>query len=324
MAELFVPGIGAIRYHEVARSQEESCINGQPRATRTFDVVEWQHRWPFIREMVGYPSLAPLVAVPVDPVDYGLFRKTPDPYPVANVKGNWFMFATDVVEMMGYSPRGWNVDYRYGLYRHARIKLGYSVRTYPILKDDEMSQHGLGYPDESTLRRYVTRVVQPAAERLQLSRGAYVWGSTVQTPEAGMNGRPSIIDYPLSRTFRYLDYVYTWHEVPGLPREVGSLIDGVNQFLFDHRCPETMHFIAAEIFIRRLPAGDRVYDLSYRMRFQAQTHNKVLRYRFNDPQGLLYSDPIYDTPVTGANLDKKLFESVDFRKLFRTPLVPVL
>jgi hypothetical protein len=171
MAFWNIPDVGLIKYREYARgSPEESYVARRTRAVRIFDVLEWEQRWSFVKYLMGFPTLHVAVGAggPL-PRPY-IKRTTPDPYPAVNSAGDHFLFAKDVVKIEGVDPRGWDEAEEAGVYRFARITVSYETLPFHVAKDDEVLDAD-GLPTEATLRRYVTKIPSPAAERRTLPRG---------------------------------------------------------------------------------------------------------------------------------------------------------
>jgi hypothetical protein len=206
---------------------------------------------------------------------------------------------------------------QFGRYKQARVTINYESLGFPVRNDDSMPTIDGGFPDESSLQRYVTRVFVPATDFFQLPYGAYSWVSDNQ-PTAQTFGRM------ISR----LDTVYTYHAVPGVPLAVFTHLGKLNNAIFDGVGPETMYLTAIEMVPYRDASGQRVFDFNYRMRYflpdgaafakfngnpVTPGHNCFLRYLANN------KDVVWDRPIVPGPSNKPVFDSADFSLLFKGP-----
>lgn len=283
-------------YTEYRGSPQESYVGNELKVCRYLD-CDWGNRWQLCRELLGVPSksLVPMAQyVPGVPV-YAVHRKLPHSYrgnplrPLSNK-----IYATNIESIEPISLTGADEESQAAGYTRARLKVNYETLTYAVRSDDEISSPvvidsgGPGgppsfsfFPDESRIKRFVTKVVQPAAETLTLSNGAYRWVDN----RAPLLGAASVI-------ISTAEVHYIWHQVPGKPSLLGTLLGTVNLYPFDNFPTDTLLLLAAEVKPYRTVSGVRVCDITYKMKYfqavdpytrfpysPARGHNHFLKYR---------------------------------------------
>jgi hypothetical protein len=167
-------------------------------------------------------------------------------------------------------------------YELARLTVRYESVTYPIIPDDDNGLHGSAASDgrvvplESNLQRYVTRVVQPAAEALTLPPQAYKF-VTDQNPLLGA----ALHIVPSSEVH------YIWHRVPGRPKAVTQTIGCVNRGLFDGWSDGTLLLLAVEVKPYKWITGRRLCDITYKMKYFSALDPQTDR-EYSPPRGHNY------------------------------------
>lgn len=288
-----------IKYSESVHDSQRFTYTGKIlNAQRVFSHVPWLDHFDFCTNMVGYSEL-----LTVGGNTY-IHRVIPKAHPISH-RGKRFLYARDILSVEGRTPisEGIDRDGRYGVHTTATVTVGYQTVPYKILPDSAVLTSP-GVPDESLLKRYITRLAAPAGEYFQLPRGSHRWLSDL-TPA----------NQTLGRIINRLDFAYTWHEVPGLPDSLVGAIGKVNSVMFDKFPANNLYLVAIEAVPYKSIIGTTVWDITYRMRYTVGDqpgHNSFLRYK-----GQTFAT-VWDTPVTGP-ANTKVFESVDFHTLFRGP-----
>ena len=268
--------IGTTPYVETVKepvSPEMEFRDDGTTVTRTY-LIPWTSYRQVAADVLGYPEIETKHARQY------ISRNLPDAFPeLANSLGNPYLFATAIKSVQGLGvPDGGNMQSQsdVAVYKYARVSVVYETLTYEILSDKQMVNAGLvdrwGNPDESTLRRYVTKVIKPSAEYLSLPQGSFQY--VVASAPAGL----AVIGQPGKITPVY-DMSLTWHHVP---REaIGSLlynaglttpvldqaIGKVNVKPFAGCMAGTLLCMPPDIRPIRSPLGDRIYDVEYRFKW---------------------------------------------------------
>lgn len=291
-----------IEYKEHTPSQDFSYTGKKLSSTRTFTELAWSDHYAFAATMVGYSEL-----VTQGGTTY-VHRVVPRPHPLRHY-GKPVLYARDVVSVTGIRPIGTQASPggdRYGYYDTAEVTIGYDTVSYKILADSLVLNTTTFLPDESLLKRYITRTFAPAGEYFQLPRGAHRWAS---------DGQPA--NQTLGRSISRVDLSYIWHEVPGLPTAIFSAIGKVNSTAFDGYGVQTLQLLAVEAVPYKSVVGTTVYDISFRMRRvlgDQPSHNYFLRFKGSTAAA------VWDVPNTGLIVSPQLvFETIDFHTLFRAP-----
>lgn len=328
-----------ITYNERPDSPQERYSGQQGGATRIFD-VPWEFRWDFAQTMVGFSEAVSYVKN--GKKLYYIKRYLPQPYPQPlkirtkdNTEITW-MYATDIASIQGLSPtktdNDGNLEFQY-----ARITIQYSTLTYRLKKDEEMPPR-LGivgdegwaeWPqknDDDDLSnfpntRYITRHIQPTAEYLRLPFGVFKWVYDItETPDDPSlranvaNGAGTIVPST--------EVVYTWHQVPFVPRKIRDYLGCVNEFGFDVFESETLLLVAAEVRPYRQIGGLPAYDVVYKMKHfnppgrnansnRRGHHNRLLKQEVNK-DGWEWRR----VSSNGKTTDECIYAKVDFEQLF--------
>ncbi len=367
MPTVFSPTLGRdVHAVEIPGSPHEVYQAGQAHVVRTFD-VPWDERWHFAAAMIGYPVLAPDGSG-----GQYIKRHVPNGFlDWPDLRGQPWLFATQVQSIEGRGPRPEEVDPEgTGRYEKARVQILYESLNYTVKPDEEcrtapieilggLFREAFGLPaeqvitDESLLKRYVTRQIQPTAEALILPRGAFKWTGqpTPGVPVANTNTRiqPSA------------EVVYTWHHVPGIPQAARDLLGSVNSTQFDpllklrrdvrqepvHApqggvintivteegfAPETLLLTGVEVKPHRSIVGVKVYDVVYKFKHLDQKtdlpdgvttagHNYFLRYITvaGDPTSNRVEYQLITR--TGTANGRRVFAANEFRLLFQGPFI---
>lgn len=307
MPSLNVLGFGTVDYEERAEgSPTFSYSSGASRAERTFR-VPWAKKDAFVRGMLGFPRIKNTKPGQPDNIAY-VSRALPQPFPgVKDPNGDeeW-LYATAVTRLEGAGPLGTLDDSGVTEYEYAIVTVQYESLTYKLMTDEELDEAALGpgFPDESYLLRYVTRVTKPSAEYVTLPRGAmrwylpedpdYVAGAAADRAAsragAARTAKMPSVDFANARLVPSTEIVYTWHQVPFIPKaiEAGTktYVGCVNKNAFgdQHRnyAPGTLLLLSAELKPYRTGAGAFVHDIAYRVKYfepePGRGHNYFLRY----------------------------------------------
>jgi len=337
--------IGKTYYLETVKepvSPSEEFRNDGSLVTRTF-LIDWDKRGQAIRDIVGFPSVTAGQAggsfvqrnLPMAYLDF--LNSTNQPFlfctQIRQVEGvgtplpSWF---TGVVQMKNVR----NVA-RYNL---AKVSVVYESLTYDILSDAEMIDLGYvdsaGNPDESSLARYVTKQVSPAADYLTSAYGSFKYVEAGKTPVKGEPGK-IVPNYDLSLTWEQVpeSCVGTTLFNPTLTTPpIDILLGTVNRTAFAGLAIGTVLFTAAIIKRIRSAIGDRLCSVEYRFKW----FNPGLD-ALSNPIGHNYLYTPGPTPTSGyyevttdgtTNLvafanSKNIYNwspaSVPFESLFRVP-----
>lgn len=294
---LTVPGTDEpVRAFEVVPGSPTYLLaNGGSRAERTF-LVAWDDRHRLCQALLGYSKLANVDSVERRTSTY-VTRYPPHAMPdlLDPVSADrqphrqWWLYATQVTGMEGLEPLQEAELNALPSYRWARLKVLYEGLTYRILSDEQLvaesewirksSINGVPNPDpdhayEWYIERYVTRTVKPTVEYLSLGRGKmkYVDENKDPFPDGAAVVQASA------------EVVYTWHQVPFLPRGARQHIGKVNRDWFDPEheshfkpqgntneefhgfAPGTLLYTSAEVRPYRTAVGTFVQDVTYRMK----------------------------------------------------------
>lgn len=353
-----VDGYGGLYYYEKAKPGAMlSYVGKTMRAERSFVVWPYEKAWGFCAHMIGWSYLgdgtgAEFAYGDGDYDDAGVWRQLPQPLPVYNQRVNKpLAWATEVSRFVGLRPSG-NLQYddvptggsvAYGDFYAAEVTIVYGSLPYRVLSDEDTTKTSAGDPDESLLKRYVNRVGVPSSRHVQFPSGALKWEGV------GLPALPSkkFATQTAGRMLPYTDVVYTWYQVPGVPKVLfEGAIGKVNSVSFDIFAPETLLLTAVDLIPHRMVSGERSFDISFRCRhfdknnpesfedgdvplsasyhFADSGHNYFLRYEdILDGSGKKTGTRfIWDRPFSGPDSgpEKKwVFEAMDFRKLFKGP-----
>lgn len=263
-----------IQYRELKGSPQVSFQGEGLLVKRTFE-TPWDQAWRFALYLLGDAHRVAVTGTDgFGNPQYGIRRTLPDPYSAVadhlpEVRSGSLAWATaiETVDGLGTFTAADQIftSVKVSDYDVARMTVRYESLNYPILDDEQVVslEGGSGtsvntgnqIPMERCLGRFVTRVVQPAAEALTLPHGTFVFTED-QTPILGANLRivPST------------EVHYVWHRVPGRPRAVTQAIGCVNAAEFDGFARGTLLLLAVEVKPYRWLTGRRLCDITYKMK----------------------------------------------------------
>ena len=151
----------------VPGSPLEVLENDNVRVQRIFD-CDWTDRQTFADKLLGYPE----IKTSSGGVKY-ISRLTPHFHEdFLNASGQKWIFATKVTRIEGIGFRSKSSE-DIAAYETARLTLMYESVTYEVLEDADVKIADV--PDESSLRRYVTRTLRPYSEFLTTRPGTLKW-----------------------------------------------------------------------------------------------------------------------------------------------------
>lgn len=318
------PGFAPLVYEESVKNPPSPEYMFGPGANRVRRVLEfpWSRRHDAPAMFTGFPEIKQDVLGA-----RWLSRSLPDALP--DFKGkqldgeqSTFLYATSIESLVGIAPTGKTDVDGIAEYQRARMSLVYESLTYGVKSDARMMITPLdqlfGRTDESSLERFVTLALKPAAEFIALPRGIMQWATNPTTR----------IDFASSKLLQFIEIHLIWRQVPVIP--VASIthvacvnrdpfvIGSNNEYQSITFPPETLLLLNADTTRYRLPSGHSVFDINYRLKHISAfdkkgvraTHNKFLRYK--ETINSLEFDEIVslDVPKT------KLFEAKDFKLLF--------
>lgn len=297
---LRVPGYGEVEYYEAAQDSPVYVFTSQgSRAERTF-IVAWAQRDTFVKGILGFPTIQYTSGMEDRAFSSYVGRVVPNALPDifepigsdsrGRVPGNW-LYATQVSKMVGLEPTGLLGEDGVAEYNWAVVTVLYEGLTYKVKTDNELVAESpwlnagswsgepnpapLGLPWEFFLERYVTRTAKPTAEFLNLGRGKMYWVIPDADPVIPFAEATSIL-------VPGVEYVYTWHQVPFLPRAAKLHIGKVNRDWFDPDnegrfetggsefngfTPGTLLYASCEVKPYRMGSGAFVQDITYRMKY---------------------------------------------------------
>jgi hypothetical protein len=232
------------RFRAPDNSPKEIYENGtQQRFTRTVD-IPWVKRAQWAQRKVGYSTAV------TGGGQRWILRSLPDSYPEnlamkcvrCEVEGHGVDQVNGTANDSGTMPR----------YTLARVAMTYQQVSYKCISDNAMPQlsPGVTSPDESSLKRFVTRTYHPAGEFLTTNPGLLYW---VDNPVANP---PQPLPFGAPRIVPFVEVGYTWHQVPMIPLfNIEACLGTVNNAPFDVNNPniafgydtETLLFVACEI-----------------------------------------------------------------------------
>jgi hypothetical protein len=305
-----------VKYVErVPGSPMESLENNGARTTRIYD-CDWTDRQKFAEKLLGYPSIKNMGST------LYVSRLTPDFHPeYLNSSNLPWLYATRVTEIRGIGFRGKDDD-NTPVYQKARLTVVYESLTYEVLDDNELTMaSGGSFPDEASLRRYVTKYPKAYTEFVTLRPGTLQWVDT--TP------KPMNVGFPFIVGSMMIDYV--WHLVPKEHAPIAAIktaLGTVNKTTFDpdyNFSPETLLLMSHELNPVRSAFGDRLYDIVYHCKYfeppqtgVATGHNFGLRRTNNtDVQWNRASFDGTANDMTVAGKQNKPYRLTDFNLLFR-------
>ncbi len=293
-----------ITFKEVTKDGMSPKIYGEidrSYAQRTIDVA-WDDAVNFHIGVLGFPRLGatnkegkPFVS-----------RMTPWPFPLfRNPPGGTFterrdMFVSKSIfegygvpdDKICYSgdPSG-NTDDFCARYKTARFTLHYDTPTYTVLSDNDFKTATQATPslsqDESTWKRYVTKVIRPQGEPFIIDQGsvAFFYGGI----------SPAIpIVAKMSKIILSYNFSVTWHQIPedcvpcrlfnqtatdaqldsysslaaDMPNPaIDSCLGCVNDRTFNGSRQGTLLLMAAEIKPIKSPLNARIYDITYMFKY---------------------------------------------------------
>lgn len=379
-----VPDYGIVHFFEKARPGPMLSYAGKAlRCERTFVVWPYADAWGFSAWNVGWSYLktadeAGEVGNSDDPGDYegaGVYRRLPQPLPMVNKRTRKpLAYATEVSRFIGLRPAG-NSNFDdtldgsvlpVGDFYAAEVTIVYGSLPYRLLTDEALSNEVTTAdlatfpqplddlpPREYSLRRYVNRVGAPSAKHVQFPSGVLKWEGVglpknFTYPDGTSSGAVEVklrATQTAGRMIPYTDVVYTWYQVPGIPKAVFTgAIGKVNRFAFDDFDPETLLLTAVELTPHRMITGERAFDIAYRMRhldgnepeefddgdvpldgsyaFADSGHNYFLRYQktgSGNDEGVRF---VWDRPFSGPDSGagkKWVFDSMNYEDLFKGP-----
>ena len=276
-------------------SPQEQFEADRTRAIRVFD-VPWDKRHAMAVALLGYsqrsvqfPFGQPQQNAQAFPA---IVRKLPHVHPVYtdvnNVGGFFtpFLYAQKVsIKGVGYNPAN-AADGLTGIgqtavakYTKARLTVEYGTFTYNILTDAEMDQEpaAIGdqpFPvDESTLRRFVTKIARPNVDVVTTPNG--VW-KVVNLGNINVPVKRGIYKSVPSEMFQI-----TWHQIPeecipcalvnpsnatGNNNYLSNYLGKVNSETFAGYPRGTLLLVSVELRPFRNPFGRRQYDITYNIK----------------------------------------------------------
>ncbi len=271
----------AISYVEhIPGSPEERIEQDGSSATRVLD-VNWSDRQSAARYILGYPEV-------VRATSYYISRNLPLPHPawVNPTTGYPFLWATKIpriqgigrVGVPGTSQKLTNGLGDVAIYKTARMTVHHETLTYDILADNDplMPKDANGWPDESSLKRYVTKKVFPAAQYITLTTGSCKYAANpVANPLLPCaNG--------LGKMLVNFNVSLTWHQIPdsAIPCSLFSTnsiaagqgnielsLGRINKAAFAGFNKGTLLLMACDIKPLRSPHADRLYDITYMFKY---------------------------------------------------------
>jgi hypothetical protein len=283
-------GFTYLETYKSPRSPSEAFGNNASQCDRTY-LIRWDDRGTQLatglgaalayQNILGYPTLVPAAG--------GLGGYISRVLPMPNTE--WtngsnknFLFATSIPrsEPLGKPDDGiiaqfagvGNLTMKVARYKYSLTTIRFETLTYDILDDAHLQTYtapGIPNPtpDESSLQRYVTKIVQPGGEYLALPYGSF---KIVRTGTPPVPGQPGKI-VPAA------DLFLTWHQVPiaavGMllynPNLVNPAIDlsmgRINALTFAGCAPGTLLCMTPKIVPIRSAFGDRIVDVEYHFKF---------------------------------------------------------
>lgn len=292
---------------------------GGARVVRRFKIHNWQLRWAFVRAMLGWSSIRKRPEIANGLGDY-VTRVLPVAHPVyVYRKRNKWMYAVDLLRMSGRGKPSWDAVDQAGAWEFALAEIAFESVPYGVRSDGEIFNPARLSPDESLLKRFTNRQMQPAGEFLTLPRGALRWVS---------DNAPS--DQTPGKIIARFDVVYSWHSVPAPTKAIFDMLGKVNETEFDGHAAETLMLTAAELIPKRQITGWRSYDINLRCRYVKPEgpffvaavnpgHNWFLRFKKDiEPK----YDKLYTGPPPGvAAADTGVLKRGDFSNMFFGPFL---
>lgn len=182
-----------------------------------------------------------------------------------------WIFPVSVDRICGVKPIGRTQFSRVGLYQQAKVTLTYASLPYDVAYDEEVSSvvyddngnlivdsagNAIKRIDESSLKRFVEKTVQPNAQYLTLPLGFAKWKSDGTAFNSGHG-----------RIIGSVDYVYTWHAAPAIPAAARHYLGSVNNVTFDGKKPGLMLYTGCQIQRYIGPHGLKQYNIAYRLKY---------------------------------------------------------
>lgn len=195
-----------------------------------------------------------------------------------------YLYATQITRCSpwGVPPRdanGWsNMKDEFGVaaYKFAKMAVHFETLPWDVCEDSELPKDDHDNPDESSLQRYVVKIVKPSGQYLTLPSGSF----KASIPGSYANGdhQTAVVPGTPGRIVAKFDLALTWCLVPEAcvgTRLINPLrqpiieqqMGLVNKSTFAGCPPGTLLLTAATIKPIRSPNGDRIYDIEYRFSF---------------------------------------------------------
>lgn len=282
------------------QSIDMAAASNNSRVTVTYEIL-WRDFANAKLALIGYPQLRTAFTG-----EKYLKRNTP--HSIEQGDGS-FLHCTGICRTIGITPQemgGSNEGTPFDTpYEYAHITAVYEALPYDILEDDEFED--LGYPDESTLSRYVEFAEAEATQKIAKGIGnSFVYCNAAGVPQ---DDKPVLIGRP----FPYFEMNETliWHQVPvvNAPIEKAySLLNTVNLTRYWKWNPRQAMLAKVRRQRVTLVNGVRAFNLLYTFAI--------------NPKGWdMLPDPIRDGQyfkvVSRQDPTKILFEEAEHRDLFR-------
>lgn len=267
------------------RSPKFTLEADRSTCTRVVD-VSWDWLENFAQSVMGYQSLSTLRIsdsyshVPTSLAYPYISRVAPWAANFGNSPNPDFLYASKFdaeglgVPLDRVCIDGTNED-AVARYQNARCTITFTTRTYDILTDSQM--YALEPTmDESSWRRYVTRLIRPSGEIFTFQAGDggffYSFGAATSSTACQTGINKLVISY---------NWAVTWHQIPiaAVPSNlynpgcVNPAIDNclgtVNSTTFQGAKQGQLLLLAVEIKPMVSPLGERIFDITYMFKFFA-------------------------------------------------------
>jgi len=287
---------------DVGASPKESFEVDNSRVTAIYD-VDWESRKQAVLDILGASYAG----------GGGVVRNPPLPYYLAaSATGDKWLFATKILEC---KPVGVDNPGAATTYKYARLTILFETLPYDVPGDVVAG-------DESSGNYYVVKRLRPSAEYLNLPTSFLNFTTGAEAGQTVPDASAGIIVPTFTLTL-------TWVQVPvgaiSLPcinpdvtglGNIGAALGKVNSAEFLGFPAETCLLMAADLTPRRLPNGQRAYDVQFQFKVTMAKRSGVEDYGHNLILGR--QSGAYQRVARVADATKGIYETVNMSSIFRT------
>lgn len=277
MASLITSEGVSLEYTEIPGSPQESYTAGEGQVRRVF-LVDWEDRWQFSRNLLGYSVSArdsagrrviqrklPSAYSDIQRLTYGepFYPNEDDEDPIIPVERHPWLYASSIESITGIGPSDFNEETEVNIYRQAKITVLYESKSYQLKDLYEFTQGDFDQIELVCLG-YQTKFRAPEVESTTLPFGQMLF---VDDQTTAYNGTHALRNFT--------DIFFVWHEVPRLQfsqskqmLHTASFLGCVNssEFLPLSAPPGCLLMVGAQETFRWMSNGDPCSDITFRFK----------------------------------------------------------